>query len=216
MVTASMGAAAALAHVVTPTVRIADVRSRLDLEQIFPQSASSWRVDHSMPIVLPLPEVQARVDAIYNRVLTRTYISHEGYRVMLLVAYGADQAGMGVHLPEVCYPAQGFELVSQTATTLRAADRSVPVNRLVTRLGARVEPMTYWITIGNTATSSRTQQRLVMLRYGFRGQIPDGMLVRVSSIDKDTERAFKQQASFIEDMASGIDDDHRAQVVGST
>jgi EpsI family protein len=210
-----MGAAAALAHVVTPTVRIADVRSRLDLEQIFPRSSSSWHVDHSMPIVLPLPEMQARVDATYNRVLTRTYISNEGYRVMLLAAYGADQAGMGVHLPEACYPAQGFDVTSHDIANLRAADRSLLVRRLVTRRGSRSEPVTYWVVIGDTLANARTQQRMVMMRYAFRGQIPDGMLIRVSSIDHDAERAFQQQALFIDEMVKGIHSTERVAVLGS-
>ena len=216
LVALSMAGAAALAHVVTPTMKIADLQSKVDLKDIFPESFGEWRLDDGMPVVLPSPDVQARLDTIYNHVLTRTYVSAEGYRVMLLVAYGGDQSGgMGIHLPEVCYPAQGFELVSKTATAVRTADRSVPVHRLVTRLGSRAEPVTYWIVIGDVVAPSRTRQRLVTMRYGFRGQIPDGMLVRVSSIDQDSERAFRQQAGFIKDMASGIDGVDRERVLGS-
>ena len=110
VVLAGMGAAAALAKVGVPTKKIADTWET-DLEKMFPTQFGDWQVDRSMPVILPAPDVQAKLDAIYNQVLARTYVNvRTGERVMLSVAYGGDQSdGMSVHLPEVCYPAQGFE-----------------------------------------------------------------------------------------------------------
>ena len=52
-----------------------------------------------MPLVLPAPDVQSQINAIYNQVLTRTYVSDSGQRVMLLIAYGGDQYdGTSAHL----------------------------------------------------------------------------------------------------------------------
>ena len=39
--------------------------------------------------------------------------------------------------------------------------------------------------------------RLAQLRYTLTGEIPDGILVRVSSIDRDESGAYERQADFI-------------------
>lgn len=210
-----MGSAAAGAQLATPRIRTADLGPALDLNRLFPASFGAWRVDTNLPVILPSPDVQAKLDAIYNQVLSRTYVNDQGYRIMLSVAYGGDQSdGMSIHLPEVCYPAQGFQVSSKEKGTLQADGRTVPVHRLVTRLGARVEPVTYWITIGDNVAPSRTDQKLVQIRYGLRGQIPDGMLVRISSIDRDASQAFSMQSAFAGEMAEFLLPDFKARVIG--
>ena len=95
-----MGAAAALAHVGVPRHKIAD-QWETDLETMFPAAFGDWEVDRSLPVILPAPDVQAKLDAIYNQVLARTYVNRKtGQRVMLSVAYGGDQSdGCDAHLP---------------------------------------------------------------------------------------------------------------------
>jgi hypothetical protein len=47
-------------------------------------------------------------------------------------------------------------------------------------------------------------RKLVQLRYGLLGEIPDGMLVRVSSLVNNSEDAFALQARFIADLSLAI------------
>jgi EpsI family protein len=216
VVLAGMGAAAALAKVGVPTKKIAD-QWETDLEKMFPVQFGDWQVDRSMPVILPAPDVQAKLDVIYNQVLARTYVNRRtGDRVMLSVAYGGDQSdGMSAHLPEVCYPAQGFQLAGQRSTTITLRGRQIPVKQLRTRLGGRAEPVTYWLTLGETVAATRTQRKLRQMEYGLRGIVPDGMLVRVSSIDPDAERAFAVQHSFLEALALAIPSQHANRVLGT-
>lgn len=211
-----MGAAAALAKVGVPTRKIADTWET-DLETMFPTQFGDWQVDRNMPVILPAPDVQAKLDAIYNQVLARTYVNvRTGERIMLSVAYGGDQSdGMSVHLPEVCYPAQGFQLLGQRAATLTLMGRQIPVKQLRTRLGGRSEPVTYWLTLGETVAATRTQRKLRQMEYGLRGVVPDGMLVRVSSIDTDSERAFSVQRRFLEGLASALPAQYANRVLGT-
>lgn len=212
---ALMCGTAGLAKVGKPSIKLADQSARIDLEAIFPQQFGRWQVDRNTPVILPAPDVQAKLDAIYNQVLSRTYVNERGYRIMLSVAYGGDQSdGMSIHLPEVCYPAQGFQVFSKERGSLVADGRTIPVHRLVTRLGDRHEPVTYWITIGDNVAPSRTDQKLVQIRYGLRGQIPDGMLVRISSVDRDTPQALKIHAQFANELAPHIPSQFRDRVTG--
>jgi EpsI family protein len=81
-------------------------------------------------------------------------------------------------------------------------------------LGPRNEPVTYWFNVGDTAIKSKLQQRIVEFQLGLTGQIPDGLLFRVSSIDKDPARAFKAHESFVIDLLSTVGPVERARLGG--
>jgi hypothetical protein len=191
-----MVAAYAAAYAWRPTARLADTRPRVDLEAMFPKAFGAWAVDERMPVQLVSPDTAAMLSKIYNQTLSRTYINPAGARVMLSVAYGGDQSdATRAHRPEVCYPAQGFQMARQ---------------------GGRSEPITYWITVGDRITLSGTEQKLAQLSYSARGFIPDGMLVRVSSIEPKADTAYKVHQAFIADLSAGIPSGLRAQVIGAT
>lgn len=210
-----MLAAYAGAQAWRPTARLADSRPKVELETLFPKAFGDWREDDRMPVQLIAPDTQAMLNKLYNQTLSRTYINPKGDRIMLSVAYGGDQSdATRAHRPEVCYPAQGFQLNERQDSTIALADRSLRVRRLVTQLGGRVEPLTYWITVGERITISGTEQKLAQLSYSTRGVVPDGMLVRVSSIDRDSGKAFMVQQGFIAALALAIPGAQQAQVIG--
>lgn len=177
-------------------------RPAVKLDQMFPAQFAGWRVDDSLPVILPSPDVQARLDQLYSQILTRTYVNATGMRIMLSVAYGQNQSDTTqVHRPEVCYPSQGFQLLgTQDAQIALDPSRQLPVRRVQTRMGGRVEPVTYWIVVGDFAAVNRSQQKLAQLKYVTQGLIADGMLVRVSAIDSDSMRSFAVQDDFIRQM----------------
>ncbi len=149
--------------------------------------------------------MQARLDAIYNQLLTRTYVNAAGQTIMLSVAYGGDQSeATRAHRPEVCYPTQGFDISHDQAGVMLVAGGKLPVRMLMSHFGTRHEPITYWIVVGNEVVTSGMEQKLAQMRYGLRGLIPDGMLVRVSSIDADREHGYSVQAGFIADLAASM------------
>lgn len=210
-----MLAGSALAMVARPTKSLADQVGIPNLETLVPKQFGPWRVDTSLPAILPSPDVQAELDKIYNQVLSRTYVNDKGDRIMLSVAYGGDQSdGTSAHRPEVCYPAQGFAITSNQVATLTAGDRHLPVRRLMSKLGQRNEPITYWVVVGDEVVTTGIGQKLAQMRYGVRGVIADGMLVRISSIDKDMNRGHVLQAQFAGDLFTHIDPAAAARLFG--
>lgn len=209
-------ATVAAAEVWRPRIRLVEGRAAMKLETAFPKQFAGWVVDDRQPVQLVSPDTQAMLDKIYSQVLARTYVNSSGERIMLSVAYGGDQSdATRTHRPEVCYPAQGFQVRSSSQGTVALMDGTqLPVRRLVTSLGNRVEPITYWVVVGDQVALSGTEQKLAQLRYGMQGVIPDGMLVRVSSIDGDTARAQAIQARFVSEMAAAIVYTERSRVVG--
>ena len=210
-----MLAGAALAYLGKPGIYLADQIGKPDLESLFPKQFGRWRLDARMGVVLPAPDVQAQLDAIYNQVLSRTYVNTDGQRIMLSVAYGGDQSdGTSAHRPEVCYPAQGFEITANTKAVQNTAGGTLPVRQLMSRLGGRNEPITYWVVVGSEVATSGIEQKLAQMRYGLRGVISDGMLVRVSSIDTDMARGHALQSAFIAELAGAMPNPARGRVFG--
>jgi EpsI family protein len=156
------------------------------------------------------------IEALYDQTLSRTYVNAQGQRVMLSIAYGGDQSKqLQLHLPEVCYVAQGFDMLKNRADQLSTGYGTVPVKRLVARQNMRNEPITYWVTIGDKAVMSGVDQKLSRLMYGLSGRIPDGMLVRVSTIGTDEAGAYALQDRFVNEMLGALDRNGRARLMGA-
>jgi EpsI family protein len=213
---ATMGGSSLLAMAATPRHFLADEYTRESLHSLIPRQFGPWSVDESIVPVPPSPDLQAALDETYDEVLAQTYRDAEGHRMMLSIAYGRNQhKGMNTHRPEVCYPAQGFKEVSATVqASVPAVDVGVPVNRLVMQMGNRVEPITYWLLVGDTITAFGYPQRRVAISYGLRGLVPDGILFRVSSIDPQASRAFDLQNRFIADILAAIPAAKRNRFIG--
>jgi len=208
--------AAALAHWARPTIYMTDKLGKPNLETLFPAQFGDWRVDARAAMVQPSPETQALLNSIYNQTLTRTYVSSQGIRIMLSVAYGGDQSdGTRAHVPEACYPAQGFQITTNTNGQLKLANRIVEVRQLMTHSGLRHEPLTYWLVVGDQVTTSRTDQKLAQFRLGLKGLIPDGMLVRVSSIDPNMAHGHQMQAKFLAELAAAIPEGSQDRIFGA-
>ena len=209
-----MFAASGGAIVARPTTKASDLGQALSLEATVPHQFGDWReVPQAVHVVNP--QTQELLDKLYSEILTRTYVNSGGYRIMLSLAYGSDQRGsLQAHKPEVCYPAQGFTLRANDAANVDTAYGAIPVRRLLTSLGARQEPVTYWFTVGDKASPTQVEKRLVEIRFALTGRIPDGMLFRVSSIDIDPSRAFAEQDVFIRELLAAVPREGRQRLSG--
>jgi EpsI family protein len=90
------------------------------------------------------------------------------------------------------------------------------VRRLDTQLQARREPVTYWLTVGDQVVRNQFEKRMAQVRLGLTGQIPDGLLFRVSSIDDDSARAYAMQQKFAAEMIAAVSPETRRQLSGIT
>ena len=198
-----------------PSTKLADQRPKVVLETLFPKQFGDWITDDRVPVQLVSPDTAALLNKIYNQTLSRTYVDAMGNRIMLSVAYGGDQSdGTRAHRPEVCYPAQGFQLTDSSTDTLRGSLDGMRVRHLVARLGGRNEIITYWMVIGDKVTVTGTEAKLAQLSYSMRGVIPDGMLVRVSTIGTDVSAAHMVHQEFMTQLRRAIDPAMQPMVMG--
>lgn len=216
LMAALMFSVAALSNLLIPTIYMADEREPINLEEMIPSSFGDWREMPYVSAQIINPEQKDTLLKIYSETLTRTYVSAQGYQVMLSIAYGKNQKkGLELHKPEVCYPAQGFELVSRTVGTLDLPGKHIAATRLVTNLGPRNEPVTYWTVVGDQITSGNWSKRWIETRYGLDNRIPDGMLVRLSSIDRNAEYAYGVHTKFAAALVNAINPSVRSRFAGA-
>lgn len=211
-----MLAAAGMALGLKPTEKVADAGPKVDLETLIPKAFGDWKIDETIVPLLVDPETQAKLDKIYNQTLTRTYVNSQGARIMLSIAYGGDQSdSMAVHKPEVCYPAQGFQILKNQDGLFSTGAGEIPVRRLIAKQGSRVEPITYWTTVGDAVAVSGLKWKLNQIKYGLTGKIPDGLLFRISSIQADEHAAYRAQDDFSRALLDALTPEGKQRIIGS-
>ena len=212
----AMLAAAGLAVALTPRLKLADQGPMVSLEAMIPKQFGEWKLEETMASLIVSPDVQALLDSIYSQTLTRNYVNDKGERIMLSIAYGNDQSySSQVHRPEMCYPAQGFEIKSMSKDSIDFSGAKLPVMKLVATQGLRIEPITYWVMIGGSAVRGNMEQHFARLKYGLTGKIPYGLLVRVSTISANESESYRTQEQFVRDMLGAVPKQYRKVLTGS-
>lgn len=212
-----MLAAAGLALALTPRLKVADQGLNINLEAMIPKQFGEWKLDETVAPIMFSPDVQAGLDKIYNQMVNRTYINSQGEQIMLSIAYGGEQSySMQVHRPEMCYPAQGFQVGTMSKGVIDVGGVKLPVMKLVATQGPRIEPITYWVMMGDSAVRGNMEQHLARLKYGLTGKIPFGILIRVSTISANEAQSYRTEEQFVRDMLGAMPVKHRAILTGAS
>ncbi len=212
LLTAAAGAAA-----LTPRRHVILLPAGGNLETMIPKRFKGWETVPSAQFVLPKTPGSLS-DLLYNQTLTRLYQSAEGIPVMLVMAYGQTQNDLlQLHRPEVCYAAVGFQISGSAVDTVAlGSGASLPVRELVATNDTRVEPIVYWTRIGDTLPTSGAEQRVAKLKQQIAGIIPDGILVRLSTVAEPSKEVFAALRGFAADLVEGVSPANRAVLIGST
>lgn len=217
----AMLAAAAAAIAMTP--RAQPDTDSVELEALLPDRIGEWRRIETGLVQMdlaPRRDGDASIDNPYDQTLLRTYAREDGALMMVALAYGARQRQeVKIHRPELCYVAQGFRVSDRSSGALTLADGgAVTATRLLAQSDRRIEPVTYWIRIGDQITQSAWQSRATIFRAGLLGRIPDGILVRVSQAfppgNAPLERSYALQEEFLRALVGGLDARGRTLVTG--
>lgn len=212
---ALMLAAAGLALALRPIHKIADQRPAIELEAMIPHTFGEWREEPQSLAQIVDPQQKEMIDKIYEQTLARAYVNAKGQRIMLSVAYGSQQDKQSqVHRPEVCYPAQGFAIRSEGKEQFTTPYANIPVQRLVATQGGRIEPITYWIRVGDDLANGWVGQKIAVVKQKLHGQTTDGLLFRVSSLAGDSRLAYPLHDQFIIDLLGAMEPADRHFFVG--
>lgn len=212
---ALMLASAWATKAITPTVRMADSRPHIVLADAIPTQFGDWHEDRTQVAAVVNPSTQAELNKIYAETLSRTYVNRNGERIMLSIAYGNDQRDdLAVHFPEGCYGGQGFAVSPTVKGQLVTPAGAISVSRTHATLNSRLEPITYWVVVGERSVPDSWQVKKVKLRYALKGLIPDATLMRVSNVTADTQAGYQLQQQFVNQMLAAMPANLRTHFAG--
>jgi EpsI family protein len=206
--------AAGAAQAIRPRNRIEYIGSA-KLGDITPTRFGPWRQVHVGDVIQARTEGTLAAE-LYSQMVGRVYANDSDDYVMLALAYGDTQSDLlQLHRPETCYPAFGFEISQSILGSVAAGGANVPTRSLMAKAPNRTENVTYWTRIGEYLPRTQTEQREDKLRTSFAGIVPDGILVRASSLGDDWERGIALNRQFLRDLVLAIDPKYLPVFVGT-
>jgi EpsI family protein len=201
--------------VAVPSAKLSDTRRVFKLEQAVPRQFGEWTIDESITPLPPSPDQQAVLNEIYDQILSRTYINPKGERMMLSITYGSRQnQQMRAHRQEVCYSAQGFKVTNVVRSVMTIAGGPVSATRMIAAQGPRIEPVTYWFTMGDQVVLTYFEREWAQFKYSLSGYIPDGYLVRISSLSAQGDAAFPRHLVFADALVASLEPELRHRLTG--
>lgn len=208
-----LAAAAGLAYWREPRGHMSSL-GKGGLDKLIPTAIGPWRYQTSSGIVLPPPDALAKL--LYDQQLARTYVADNEPPVMLVMAYGAGQSGaLQVHRPEICYPASGYRLSHTERHDLTLDNgKSIPARSFTAESDTRTEQVLYWSRIADHLPTGWTAQRFAIMEENLRGNVPDGLLVRVSTVSPDSQASLATLSRFCRALMSAVAPANRAKLVG--
>ena len=208
---AAVAAAIALAHFMTPGV----VRGRdtAPLAPSIPTSFGDWReVQGVAQADLSTTDEGTRsLEQPYDDVLMRTYVNRDGAQMMLALAYAKEQRqDVKLHLPEICYPAQGYKVLAIQPASLDVQPGKAPIlgKHMIASGNSRTEAVSYWVRIGDAYPQGGLSMRMKILRDGLAGKVADGILVRASMTLRDESEAgaaYALEQQFLTQLVAAAD-----------
>jgi len=188
-----------------------------------PRRIGAWQAinDPTVPVNPARPDSTGRPGQVYDAMVSRTYVAPDGTRVMLMLAYQNQQFQEDrVHSPELCYYAQGFILNNQKSFQIKSKIDSINARSFIAKSLSRAETVVYFIRTGDNISERSIDSRNEIFRSGVLGRIDDGILVRVSMIDSDSDNRnsdekIRLMVDFIEQMVAASPSDSRTAMLGS-
>jgi EpsI family protein len=203
------------AHRLTPTHLMSSRFEPLNLGTAVPDHFAEWAQDPSEKALVIDPLTSEAVKAVYSQTISRTYVNSQGARIMLSVAYGEDQRQNKVHVPQGCYAGQGFAIKNLPDGAISLKRGTLPIHRFEAVLGyLRQESVTYWIVYGGKVATNSLGGRATLFELELSGQIPDGAVIRVSSIGNNIGEQYKEQERFLVDFYPALTIDTQRHLFG--
>jgi EpsI family protein len=212
LVGGAMLAAAGAAALLAPRRLIAAPPEGI-LERAIPMQIGAYRYMTASGLVVP-PQDELS-ERIYDAVLTRVYeAGPNDPAIMLLIAYGSAQdSGLQVHRPEVCYPAAGYA-IKDTGLAPLAGVAGAEATYLTVERGDRTEQVYYWTRIGDRFPKDAWAEKLAIFGANIRGGMPDGVLVRVSMLSPSRAESLAPVTRFNQALLASLGADGRRVLLG--
>lgn len=212
----SMALALILSILLKPQHKVSDLLPPIQLKTLIPEKFGEWQNVPQYSITIVNPEINDLLGTIYDQILNRFYKNANDELIMLSISYGEQQIDDGsLHLPEICYPAQGFTLQERPyESNIQTTFGPLKVRRMTVNKDNRQEFITYYTMMGSVNVRGVLETKLHQLKYGLNGLIADGMVFRISSIGDANTHNIALHNYFIQSLLLSLNTADRKRLTG--
>jgi EpsI family protein len=195
-------------------------RSKPDLEKLVSLHPPEWKMVDSKRSNFWWSQTALTV---YDAVALRTYQHADGRQVSVVMTWNGDGLDrQRIHEPQVCYNSSGFTVSPMHRVSISTGAGSIDAMAFTARQASREEDVVYWrVTDGiwerepdNRNSMVRRFLRLLYLRGIFRGELPDNLMVRVSSVRPTIGQRTTAHFEYVRDLFKTISPADRARIIG--
>lgn len=155
----------------------------IKIADAIPERVAEYNLSHDDEKYVDIYTQDSEQSFYYDKVLNRNYVSSNDVK-SLTVAYSNKQVqDVKVHRQEVCYNAQGFNIVSEIIKNeIEVFNKNIPVYSFLVEKDQNFDVISYYIRIGDSFFLDAKNIRLYILKEAVLNKaIPDGVLIRVST-----------------------------------
>ena len=179
---ALLGSAAAFAVAAmlwNPITKSQPVEIARDPFLLFPRTLGDWQGFMNPDLPREITDI-LRADDYLSATYERP---GDAAGVDLFVAWYSDQTKAGIHSPEVCIPAAGWEMskITQTAVSVGVENGSIviPVNRAIIQKGLSRQLVYYWFDQSGRRLTSGYAAKIWLTLDALKTGRTDGALIRL-------------------------------------
>jgi len=193
--------------------------SKPDLERLVSLHPPGWKVVEGQQVKFLWEE---SVLSEYDVVASRRYQRADGRQVLVIMTWSGDGFRRQGHNQQVCYIASGYEVAPPQPVSISISAGSIDAMAFSASRAAMEEDVVFWrVTDGlrergidSRRTLVHRLQRLLYLPDLFRGELPDNLMVRVSSVRLTNNQPTSAHIDYIREWLRAISPDDRALIMG--
>ena len=202
-------------------INLKTTRTKPDLERIVSQHPPDWKmVGHQRIDDFSWGK---SVFSQHDIVATRTYQHTDGRKVSVVMAWSGDGLNFQkIHEQQVCYKASGFEVSPLHIVSILTGTGSIDAMAFTAIQDARKDDVAYWMVIDGIRERDidkrnpivRQFLQLLYLPSFFRGELPDILMVRVSSVRLTNGQPTTAHIDYIKEWLKTISSADRQRITG--
>ncbi len=202
-------------------INLKTTRTKPDLERLVSQHPPDWKmVGHQRIDDFSWGK---SVFSQHDIVATRTYQHTDGRKVSVVMAWSGDGLNFQkIHEQQVCYKASGFEVSPLHIVSILTGTGSIDAMAFTASQDARKDDVAYWMVIDGIRERDidkrnpivRQFLQLLYLPSFFRGELPDILMVRVSSVRLTNGQPTTAHIDYIKEWLKTISSADRQRITG--
>jgi len=166
----------------------------------FPMSVAGWQ-GQSVPYPDWLPDELGA-----NEFFIREYTNDRGGSVTLYAAYFDARYGGTTHNPDVCYPAQGWDIIERSRSAVQVDGAELEVTRMLIQKGLMKQLVMFYFQTGDQTIPELSGYRLRAIVQGILFNKIGAAIVRISApVTETVERTDSEEAEFLKAIAPMIE-----------